>query len=231
MPRCSIRSMAAHTSRVIAALALAVATLVLGPINGSAQDAPARPLPDSLIDQRAPDTFLVEFQTTAGRFLVRAHREWSPHGVDRLYHLVRLRYFDGVVIYRVVPDRFAQFGLTDDAEVNRAWREHPIPDEPVVASNTKGRIHFARGGPNTRSNQLSIMRGDNAYLDDIDANGVVGFPPVAEVVEGIEVIDALNEEHGNEPLSHYDSIAAKGREYLDRVFPGLDVIRTARLVE
>jgi cyclophilin family peptidyl-prolyl cis-trans isomerase len=183
------------------------------------------------VGQAAPDSFLVSFETTKGRFLVRAHRDWSPLGVDRFYHLVRLHYFDDVVLYRVVPDRFAQFGLTDDPEVNRAWRSIPIPDEPVKVSNTKGRIHFARGGPRTRSNQLSIMRGDNAYLDSIDANGVVGFPPIAEVVEGIEVIDALNEEYGNEPSSHQDSISARGRAYLDRAFPGLDVIRSVRLVE
>jgi len=98
-------------------------------------------------------------------------------------------------------------------------------------SNTKGRIHFARAGPGTRSNQLSIMRKDNAYLDSIDAGRVVGFPPIAEIVEGIEVIDALNERYGNEPATHQDSIRARGREYLDRVYPGLDVILRARLVD
>jgi peptidyl-prolyl cis-trans isomerase A (cyclophilin A) len=203
------------------AMALAFAT---GPLAAQA-------FPDSLVNRPAPDSFLVSFETTKGAFLVKAHRDWSPLGVDRFYHLVRLHVLDGVVMYRVVPNYFVQFGLTNDPQVNAAWTRIPIPDEPVKVSNTKGRIHFARSGPGTRSNQLSIMRKDNAYLDTIEAGSVVGFPPIAEIVEGIEVIDALNERYGNDPATHQDSIRAKGREYLDRVYPGLDVILRVRLVE
>src|SRR5580765_2260335 len=48
-----------------------------------------------------PDSFRAEFRTTKGAFTVKAHRDWAPLGADRLYHLVRGGYFDGLTIYRV----------------------------------------------------------------------------------------------------------------------------------
>jgi hypothetical protein len=47
-------------------------------------------------DQRAPDTFDVSFETSQGRFVVRAVRAWAPLGVDRFHHLVSVGYYDRV---------------------------------------------------------------------------------------------------------------------------------------
>ena len=41
-------------------------------------------------DEEAPDTYKVEFETTAGTFVGEIHREWSPKGADRLYNLVKI---------------------------------------------------------------------------------------------------------------------------------------------
>ena len=41
----------------------------------------------------APDVFRVKFQTTAGSFVIEAHRDWAPHGADRFYELVRSSYY------------------------------------------------------------------------------------------------------------------------------------------
>jgi hypothetical protein len=88
---------------------------------------------------------------------------------------------------------------------------------------------LARGGPRTRSNQLAIDLSPNTGLDTVSSNGVVGFPPIAEMVDGMEVLDRLERRHGNGPTARQDSIAAKGRAYLDRVFPGLDAIVRGRV--
>ena len=191
----------------------------------------AQPLPSDLpLDATAPDSVLVVFQTTKGDVTIKARRAWSPLAVDRLYHLARSGYYDGCVIFRVGPTAsypggmVVQFGLTNDSTVNRAWAQAGIDDEPVKVGHRRGMVMLARGGPRTRSNQLAIDLTPNTGLDTVSSNGVIGFPPIAEVVEGMEVLDRLERRHGNGPTARQDSISAKGREYLDRVFPGLDRI-------
>jgi len=50
-------------------------------------------LPD--LDVVVPDSFVVRFETSRGAFDVMARKAWAPNGVDRLYTLVRDRYYDG----------------------------------------------------------------------------------------------------------------------------------------
>ena len=53
------------------------------------------PMPSEVaLSATAPDSFLAEFTTTKGRFVMKARRAWSPLGVDRLHALVRAGYFD-----------------------------------------------------------------------------------------------------------------------------------------
>jgi peptidyl-prolyl cis-trans isomerase A (cyclophilin A) len=178
----------------------------------------------------APDSFLVAFETSRGRFDVMARRAWSPRGVDRFYDLVRRRYYDEARFFRVVRGFVAQFGLSEDPKATDAWLSRPIPDEEVRETNRRGRIAFARGGPNTRSVQLFVNLRDNPRLDTLNR---IGFPPIAEVVRGMEVVDSLYAGYGESPPRGsgplQDSIRALGNEYLERGFPRLDFIRQARV--
>lgn len=208
-------------------LALVLALLVLA---SACRGAPSR-LPSPEPSPVAPDSFIVEFETSKGRFEVLARRDWSPLGVDRLHDLVRRRVYDDIRIFRVVAGFVAQFGLTGDSAVNRAWRGKGIADEPVRAENTRGRVSYARGGPETRSMQLFINLGNNSpRLDTLPAGGVVGYPPIGEVVRGMETVDSFHAGYGNAPSQRQDSIAALGNAWLDRAFPALDRIVRARVV-
>jgi cyclophilin family peptidyl-prolyl cis-trans isomerase len=197
----------------------------------------AQPLPSALpLAAAGPDSFLVEFATTKGKFMVRARRAWSPLGADRLHHLARAGYYDGVVIYRVGPTAsyeggfVVQFGIGNDSTVNAAWGETGIDDEPVRAPHGRGRIYFARGGPRTRSVELALDLTANSPLDTVRYEGVIGFPPIGEVVAGMSVLDSLNRQYGNTVFEHWDSVSTRGRAYLDRAYPGLDRIDSARVV-
>ena len=180
----------------------------------------------------APDSFVVAFETTAGRFDVIAHRAWSPAGVDRFHHLVRAGFYDGARFFRVVPNFVAQFGLPADPAVSEAWRTRRIPDDTVRASNLRGRVSFARGGPNTRTTQLFVNLRDNARLDTLNA---FGFPPIGEVLgDGMTVVDSLHGGYGEGPPRGrgpaQDSIRTQGEPYLARGWPELDAIRRAYVV-
>ncbi len=182
----------------------------------------------------APDSFDVSMHTTKGEMLVRVRRHWSPNGADRLYVLTRQRYFDDVAFHRVIRNFVAQFGIHGDPAVSAAWRGRSIPDDSVRHPNRRGTLSFARGGPNTRSVQLFFNLVDNTpRLDTL--NGF-GFPPLGEIVEGLAVLDSLNWEYGGTRGGQMlagpsqDSITRQGNTYLQRAFPRLDYIRTARIV-
>ena len=204
---------------------LLILFVLLGVI-GLGQDVPDA----SILNKRAPKTFKVEFQTTAGSFTIQAHRDWSPAGVDRLYQLVKSDFFTDVAIFRVQPEYVVQFGISDDPEVNDFWEEHPLPDEPVKKSNTRGTVAYAREGPLSRTTQFFINYQDNHKLDTTNFNGLRGFPPIGKVFAGLEVVESFYSGYGFEPAEKQDSIYKLGNAYLRREYPGLDYIRKAGIL-
>ena len=71
----------------------------------------------------APAVFQVQFETTTGSFIIEAHRDWSPHGADRFYELVRTGYYDDSRFFRVVPGRWVQFGINGNPKISAPWRD------------------------------------------------------------------------------------------------------------
>ena len=195
---------------------------------GGASSALTKPDTGAL-SKAAPDSFKVAVETSKGNFTILAHRDWSPRGVDRFYHLVELGYFDDVRFFRVLQGFMAQFGLSGDPRVNAAWEPLSIPDDSVKQSNKRGTVTFAKmDQPNTRSTQLFINYADNANLD------ARGFSPIGEVIDGMAVVDSLysgygeGAPYGNGP--DQGRIASQGNAYLTQNFPKLDFIRKARIV-
>lgn len=180
----------------------------------------------------APDSFLVLFETSRGQFTVAAHRDWSPLGVDRLHFLVTHGFYDGARFFRIVPGFVVQWGIPGSPALSKVWGDRSLPDEPVRQSNTRGRLSYARGGPNTRSAQVYVNIGNNPRLD---STSTFGFPPIGEVTEGLSVIDSMfagyscrRGSQGTCPSQ--DSLEAKGDAYVVRVHPKLDYIKRARVV-
>jgi len=206
-----------------AALATAALATACGPNGALWEPTPA------MLAVAAPDSFLVEVLTSEGAFDVMMHREWSPLGVDRAYHLVGNDFYAGARFYRVVPGFVAQWGFSGDPALDSIWDERPIADEPTVASNARGTVSFARAGPETRSFTLFVNTVDNQRLDDVVAGGVAGYPPIGRIERGAEVIDGFYAAYTEDPPMQ-DSIAQLGNEYLRRRYPQLDSIIGTRVI-
>lgn len=145
----------------------------------------------SLLSQQAPDVFKARFETTKGDFEIEAYRDWSPLAVDRLYQLIKSGYYTNVPIYRLVPNYVVQWGGID-SNINKKWEAHKIPDEPVKRSNEKGIMSFARDGAESRDYTLFINLKDNhPRLDTIMVKGVQGYPPIARVTKGFEIVSTF----------------------------------------
>jgi peptidyl-prolyl cis-trans isomerase A (cyclophilin A) len=170
----------------------------------------------------APDSFRVALSTSKGNVVVEIYKSWSPYGAERFYQLVSEGFFDEQRFFRVIPQYIAQFGASADPKKNDRWDDAKIPDDPRTQSNSRGTLSFAAEAPNTRSHQLFFNLKDNPKLDPQN------FIPIGRVVEGMPVLDALYDDYGDTPK--YRLVATLGNEYLHRMFPHMDYIRTARVI-
>lgn len=218
--------MSRFLSRPLAAFAVALTVAACG---GDPKPVSDVGLPPAGAAAQAPNVFRVRFETSKGAFTIEARRAWAPRGVDRFHQLVQSQFFDNTRFFRAVTGFMVQFGLHGDPGVNAAWEKLAIPDDSVAQSNRRGFISFAMAGPNTRTTQLFINLVDNTALDGM------GFAPIAQVVDGMAVIDSLYAGYGDGPPAGFGPdqmrIMAEGNAYLEREFPRLDFVRTARFVE
>ena len=190
----------------------------------------AQVIPDqSMMMAHAPSRFTALFKTTKGDFGIEVIREWSPLAADRLYQLLKTGFYNNNSLFRVQKDYVVQFGICDRKEVNYFWDKRPVADEPVNSRNLKGTISFARDGMNSRTSQLFINLKDNFKLDTVNYNGLRGFPPVARIISGFDVIGLFFSGYGFEPANHQDSVMIYGNGYMKKKFPELDYIVEATI--
>lgn len=180
---------------------------------------------------KAPETFTAEFITTKGNFTVEVYRSWSPLGADRFYQLIRTGYYNNTVIFRVVKDYLVQFGVSEEKTKNIFWQGKNLKDEPVIASNTDSTICFSRGAPNTRKTSVFINLRNNLTYDTLKSAGVKGFVPFAKVIYGMDIVRQFFSEYGNNTMKAADSVYFKGNAYLLKRFPGLDMIKEAKILK
>jgi peptidyl-prolyl cis-trans isomerase A (cyclophilin A) len=191
---------------------IASIALLLGACSAGAQKLP---------NETAPATYRVTLDTSRGSVVIEVTRADAPIGADRFYNLVKAKYLDGVRFFRVIPGFMAQFGLAADPAMSKTW-DVPIQDDPVKASNVRGALTFAAtGAPNSRSTQLFINFGNNGRLDSMR------FAPFGKVVSGMEFVDQIYSGYGEQP--DQGRITAEGNAYLEKEFPRLDYIKTARI--
>ena len=178
----------------------------------------------------AADAYHVTLKTTAGDLRVRVRPDWAPLGAARFRELVESGFLDDAAFFRVLPDFVVQFGLSGDPATDAAWKERPIPGEPVRVNNTRGTLAFAKSNfagtqqtdPDTATSQMFINLKDNASLNDV-------FSPFAEVVEGLDEFEA-NVFSGYAVLPpNQEQILQQGDAYLRERFPKLTRITAAEL--
>ena len=181
--------------------------------------------------KEAPEEFRARFETTKGNFDIYAKRSWSPKGVDRLYNLIKHKYYTEMPIFRVVPNFVAQFGIHKDSIINKAWNNFTLDDEPVIAKNDSMTIAFARGGKKTRTSQIFINLKNNHRLDTLTYGGVKGFPVIAKVTNGFENVLKFYDKYGDKLGFRQDSITKYGNDFIKRKYPNVDYINKAYLLK
>jgi peptidyl-prolyl cis-trans isomerase A (cyclophilin A) len=183
--------------------------------------------------QVAPDVCRIRLDTTKGLVVIEVTRAWAPLGADRFLALVNAHYFDNSRLFRIIKDKWAQFGIAGDPAVAQAWRSKTIDDDPFIPahSNVRGTIAFAFAVPNGRTTEVFINTRDNSATHDKEP-----FVPFGRVVSGMEVVDAWYSDYaetsgGGIRAGHQDQAFKEGNAFFDREFPKLDRIASAEQVD
>ena len=218
----------------VAAVATLTLVIVSGPaLEGQEARGKAALLKPAALTEQAPATFKVNFDTSAGPFVVEVHKEWAPIGVDRFYNMVKRGFYDGNRFFRVT-NLMAVFGINGDPDVAQAWitSDARIPNDPEKGlagskayPNKKGTIAFLQ--QNMRRSQTFINLVDNPTLD-------VQITPFGQVVSGMDVVLRVYKGYG-EPAPTgkgptMTDMVGKGNAYLEKEFPNMDYIKTATIM-
>ena len=124
--------------------------------------------------------------TEKGTVRIRLFARDAPQTVNNFVFLAREGYFDGTTFHRVIEGFMAQGG--DPTGTGAGGPGYRIMDEfhPDLRHDRPGILSMANRGPDTGGSQFFITHVATPWLDDRHA--VFG-----EVVEGMEVINALRE--------------------------------------
>ena len=133
--------------------------------------------------------------TEKGTVRIKLFAEDAPQTVNNFVFLAREGYFDGTTFHRVIEGFMAQGG--DPTGTGTGGPGYRIRDEfhPDLRHDRPGILSMANRGPDTGGSQFFITHAATPWLDDRHA--VFG-----EVVEGMEVVNALRErdpQHDREP--------------------------------
>lgn len=132
----------------------------------------------------------IKLETTHGDVVIKLYSD-MPITAGNFKGLVEAGTYDGVIFHRVIKNFMIQGG--DPTGTGMGDPAIPkIQDEFVAGhSNVRGTLSMANAGPNTGSSQFFINLIDNSFLD-YDKQPLSSKHPVfGEVVEGMDVIDAI----------------------------------------
>ena len=133
---------------------------------------------------------MIRFETTLGNVDIKLFPEEAPLTVENFLSYVRSGFFEDTVFHRIIPGFVVQGGgLT--ADMDRKQTHAPIRNEADNGlKNRRGTLSMARTqDPHSATSQFFINLSDNVALDC--GGGNPGYAVFAEVVAGMEVVDAM----------------------------------------
>jgi len=139
--------------------------------------------------------------TNKGEIKFRLLADQAPRTVNSFVFLARQGYFDGIAFHRVVKDFVVQGG--DPTGTGSGGPGYSTEEDKNELTNKRGFVSMAKAGAVTVfGSQFFINLKDNPVLDQ-DAATQKRFYPFAEVIAGMDVVDAIAQVPvgtGNKPV-------------------------------
>jgi peptidyl-prolyl cis-trans isomerase B (cyclophilin B) len=135
----------------------------------------------------------VKLTTNLGSITIQLNTEKAPLSSANFLTYVNEGFYNGTIFHRIIKDFMAQGGGFDTS-FNQKSVHAPIKNEANNGLlNTRGTLAMARtNDPNSATAQFFINYKDNAFLNHTSptASGW-GYAVFAEVIEGMDVVDAM----------------------------------------
>lgn len=140
-------------------------------------------------------TTKVKMTTSLGDIIIAVNNEKAPITAENFLNYVKEGFYDGTIFHRVIPGFMAQGGGFD-TDFNEKRTKDSIKNEADNGlKNDRATLAMARTNvPDSASSQFFINYKNNDFLNysSPTPNGW-GYAVFAEVVEGMEVVDAMTE--------------------------------------
>ena len=139
----------------------------------------------------AQATQSVQFQTSAGDFVIELNAEKAPKTVENFLQYVSEKHYEGTIFHRVIDGFMVQGGGFSPAMAQKPTRGPIALEAANGLRNDRGTIAMARSGnPNSATSQFFINVVDNAGLNAPQPDGF-GYAVFGKVSSGMETIDKI----------------------------------------
>ena len=135
----------------------------------------------------------VKLQTTLGDIVIQLNTEKAPISAKNFLTYVNEGFYDGTIFHRVIPGFMAQGGGFTTDFTQKTVHDSIKNEADNGLQNTRDTLAMARTpDPDSATAQFFINYKDNSFLNHTSPtpNGW-GYAVFAEVVEGMDVVDAM----------------------------------------
>jgi len=134
----------------------------------------------------------VKFITSLGEITIEVLEDKTPVTAANFLEYVTSGFYDGTIFHRVIPGFVAQGGGFVPGMDQKKTRD-PIRNEASKGpQNKRGTLSMARTPhPDSATSQFFINFKDNSSLNYTGPGPGAGYCVFGEVVEGMEVVDAM----------------------------------------
>ncbi len=148
----------------------------------------------------------VKLTTSLGDIIIQLNTEKAPLSTENFITYVKEGFYDGTIFHRVIPDFMAQGGGFD-TDLKQKEVHAPIKNEADNGlKNTRGSLAMARtSDPDSATAQFFINYKNSSFLDYTSSTmSGWGYAVFAEVIEGMDVVDAMAKKATGNRAGHQD---------------------------
>lgn len=149
---------------------------------------------------------MIRLETNLGNITIRLFEKEAPKSAANFEQYVRDGFYDGTLFHRVIDGFMVQGGGFDREFVQKDTRE-PVENEANNGlSNKRGTLAMARTMvPHSATAQFFINLKDNDFLNHTaPTSHGWGYCVFGEVVEGMDVVDAIRAVRTGNRNGHQD---------------------------
>lgn len=148
----------------------------------------------------------VVMETSMGTVKIELFQDKAPISVRNFLSYVKEGYYDGLIFHRVIKGFMVQGGGLD-VDMQTKKTKFAIKNEATNGlKNTRGTLAMARTSMvDSATSQFFVNVVDNAFLDHTGKTpDRFGYAVFAQVVEGMDIVDAIREVKTGNKGGHQD---------------------------